>query len=301
LKKLFLKKLLVERNILYQNMTSAKCLFFLSSTLLVGMAASDSASNSVDSAVNGAVMSKGFVDAFFSSFGLILVSEIGDETFIIAALMAMQHPRMTVFAGAFGALVIMTVLSTGLGIVLPSLISRQTVRKFAFVLYTAFGLRLLWIAYNTNPKEGVEEEIKDVEAQLNERQNLRKLKERSGDSPLIDEEDANEKIKKRYGLKQALKSMFENVLDPVFLEALILTFLAEWGDRSQLATIALATHYNAVGVTIGGILGHCICTAGAVTGGKMLAMKISPRPVALFGGITFLACAYYAYAYGESI
>jgi len=281
-------------------MTSTKCLFFLSSTLLVGMAASDSASNSVDSAVNGAVVSKGFLDAFFSSFGLILVSEIGDETFIIAALMAMQHPRMTVFAGAFGALVIMTVLSTGLGIVLPSLISRQTVRKFAFVLYTAFGLRLLWIAYKTDSKEGVEEEIKDVEAQLGERQNLRKLKQRIGDSPGGDDEDANEKLK-RFGVKPALKSMFENVLDPVFLEALILTFLAEWGDRSQLATIALATHYNAVGVTIGGILGHCICTAGAVTGGKMLAMKISPRPVALFGGITFLACAYYAYAYGESI
>lgn len=282
-------------------MTSTKCLFFLSSTLLLGMAASDSASNSVDSVANGAVVSKGFVDAFFSSFGLILVSEIGDETFIIAALMAMQHPRMTVFAGAFGALVIMTVLSTGLGIVLPSLISRQTVRKFAFVLYTAFGLRLLWIAYKTDTKEGVEEEIKDVEAQLSERKNLRKLKQRSGDSPLKDDEDVNEKLKKRFGVKLALKSMLENVLDPVFLEALILTFLAEWGDRSQLATIALATHYNAVGVTIGGILGHCICTAGAVTGGKMLAMKISPRPVALFGGITFLACAYYAYAYGESI
>jgi len=282
-------------------MISTKWMFFLASTLMVGLAASDSTSSSVDNALSGTVVSKGFMDAFFSSFGLILVSEIGDETFIIAALMAMQHPRMTVFAGAFGALVIMTVLSTGLGIVLPSLISRQTVRKFACVLYTAFGFRLLWIAYKTNSKEGVEEEIKDVEAQLSERQNLRKLKQRGGDSPLEDEEDANEKLKKRSGFKRALESMFQNVLDPVFLEALILTFLAEWGDRSQLATIALATHYNAVGVTLGGVLGHCICTAGAVTGGRMLAMKISPRPVALFGGITFLACAYYAYAYGESI
>merc|ERR550534_2213413 len=95
--------------------------------------------------------------------------------------MAMQHPRMTVFAGAFGALVIMTILSTGLGIVLPSLISRQTVRKFACVLYTAFGLRLLWIAYRTNPKESVksvEDEIKDVEAQLNESQTLKKLRQK---------------------------------------------------------------------------------------------------------------------------
>merc|ERR1719499_2933969 len=131
-----------------------------------------------------AKVSKGFLDAFFSSFAMILVSEIGDETFIIAALMAMQHPKKTVFLGAFGALVIMTILSTGLGIVLPSLISRQTVRKFACVLYTAFGLRLLWIAYNTNPKESgksVEEEIKDVEAQLNESQTLKKLRQKKWD------------------------------------------------------------------------------------------------------------------------
>jgi len=283
------------------NMAPTTCLFFLASTFIVAIAVGHPASASVGAEASEAVVSKGFLDAFFSSFGLILVSEIGDETFIIAALMAMQHPRLTVFAGAFGALVIMTVLSTGLGIVLPSLISRQTVRKFACVLYTAFGMRLLYIAYKTSPKEGVEEEIKDVEAQLSESQNLRKLKLRNGDHLAGDVEDANEKLKKRSGLRPAIESLLLNVMDPVFLEALILTFLAEWGDRSQLATIALATHYNAIGVTIGGVLGHCICTVGAVTGGKMLAMKISPRPVALFGGITFLACAYYAYAYGESL
>jgi len=276
-------------------------LFLLVSTFTIGLAASDGGSSLLQSTATEIVVSKGFLDAFFSSFGLILVSEIGDETFIIAALMAMQHPRMTVFAGAFGALVIMTILSTGLGIVLPSLISRQTVRKFACVLYTAFGLRLLWIAYKTNPKESVEDEIKDVEAQLNESQTLKKLRQKNGTTTGIDAEDFNEKLGRRFGVRQAVEAMFQNVFDPVFLEALILTFLAEWGDRSQLATIALATHYNAIGVTIGGILGHCICTMGAVTGGKMLAMKISPRPVALFGGITFLACAYYAFAYGENL
>jgi len=276
-------------------------LFLLVSTFTIGLAASDGGNSILQSTATEIVVSKGFLDAFFSSFGLILVSEIGDETFIIAALMAMQHPRMTVFAGAFGALVIMTILSTGLGIVLPSLISRQTVRKFACVLYTAFGLRLLWIAYKTNPKESVEDEIKDVEAQLNESQTLKKLRQKNGTTTGIDAEDFNEKLGRRFGVRQAVEAMFQNVFDPVFLEALILTFLAEWGDRSQLATIALATHYNAIGVTIGGILGHCICTMGAVTGGKMLAMKISPRPVALFGGITFLACAYYAFAYGENL
>jgi len=38
-------------------------------------------------------------DAFVSSITMILVSEMGDETFIIAAIMAMRHPRLIVLLG----------------------------------------------------------------------------------------------------------------------------------------------------------------------------------------------------------
>jgi Uncharacterized protein family UPF0016 len=41
----------------------------------------------------------------------ILVTEFGDETFIIAAIMAMRHPRLVVYVGAMSALVFMTVQS----------------------------------------------------------------------------------------------------------------------------------------------------------------------------------------------
>ncbi len=39
----------------------------------------------------------------------ILVTEVGDETFIIAAIMAMRHARLVVFVGAMSALITMTV------------------------------------------------------------------------------------------------------------------------------------------------------------------------------------------------
>jgi putative Ca2+/H+ antiporter (TMEM165/GDT1 family) len=58
------------------------------------------------------------------------------------------------------------------------------------------------------------------------------------------------------------------VISPVFLEAFTLTFLAEWGDRSQIATIGLAAQSNVWGVTLGGVFGHGVCTGAAVMAGS---------------------------------
>jgi putative Ca2+/H+ antiporter (TMEM165/GDT1 family) len=57
----------------------------------------------------------GFYHGFLSSISVILVSEIGDKTFFIAAIMAMKYSRLTVFAAAILALAIMTVLSVVMG------------------------------------------------------------------------------------------------------------------------------------------------------------------------------------------
>ncbi|KAM7359365.1 uncharacterized protein ACRADG_008945 isoform 1-T2 [Cochliomyia hominivorax] len=80
----------------------------------------------------------------------------------------------------------------------------------------------------------------------------------------------------------------------ILMQAFTMTFLAEWGDRSQLTTIILAASKNAYGVTAGGIIGHSICTGLAVIGGRMVAAKISVRTVTIVGGIVFLGFALYA-------
>jgi hypothetical protein len=43
-----------------------------------------------------------FVGAIVNSFFMILVTEIGDKTFFIAAVLAMRHGRFVVYAGAMG-------------------------------------------------------------------------------------------------------------------------------------------------------------------------------------------------------
>ncbi|CAF3831736.1 unnamed protein product, partial [Rotaria sordida] len=65
----------------------------------------------------------------------------------------------------------------------------------------------------------------------------------------------------------------------------------EWGDRSQITTIVLAATENLLGVIIGGIIGHGLCTGLAVIGGRYVAQHISPKTVTLIGGIVFLCFA----------
>mmetsp|Transcript_11574 Transcript_11574/g.21948 ORF Transcript_11574/g.21948 Transcript_11574/m.21948 type:complete len:258 (-) Transcript_11574:104-877(-) len=198
-----------------------------------------------------------------SSFFMILATELGDETFIIAAVMSMRHPKFTVLAGALGALYLMTVLSAFLGVVLPNLISQERVTQCATVLYTFFGLRLMWVGMRG--EDDKDEEFEEVENTL---------------------KDSASK-----GQKSWLRRMFSQFCTPVFLEALMLTFLAEWGDRSQIATISLAAHQNPVAVIVGAIVGHTICTSLAVFGGEFLGKRIPQRYVAFGGGCLFILFA----------
>jgi len=68
-----------------------------------------------------------------------------------------------------------------------------------------------------------------------------------------------------------------------------MTFVAEWGDRSQIATIAMGAAKDPLGVCVGGVLGHALCTGLAVLGGKLLSTKISEKAVLIVGGVVFLA------------
>ena len=67
-----------------------------------------------------------------------------------------------------------------------------------------------------------------------------------------------------------------------------MTFLAEWADRSQIATIALAASFNLFMVTLGALLGHLLCTLGAVQVGEWISGKVSEKYVLLVGGIVFV-------------
>src|SRR5690625_527706 len=101
---------------------------------------------------------------------MILVSEVGDKTFLVAALMAMKHDRMVVFSAAFAALLVMTVLSAVLGHAVPTLIPKRLTSFLASVLFFIFGAKLLREGLAMSPDEGVSDEMHEVERELAEKE-----------------------------------------------------------------------------------------------------------------------------------
>ena len=249
-------------------------LAFLASMALLA-AADDTVETTADAGAAGEPTERvpGFTKAFGESFMVILATEIGDRTFFIAAIMAMRHSRFIIWSGAVGALVVMTVLSTLVGHVAPLLIPRSYTQLAAAGLFAFFGVRML--KDGMAAEDGASEELEEVEQELNKKQ----------DDPQADDEEAGEKTP---ALTQKEADAASN---KILMQAFTLTFLAEWGDRSQIATIALAAAREPFGVTLGGCIGHACCTAMAVVGGKLLASSISERKVLLAGGVCFVVFA----------
>jgi Ca2+/H+ antiporter, TMEM165/GDT1 family len=216
---------------------------------------------------------EGFWKAFTSSVAMILATEIGDKTFFIAAVLSMKHDRSAVFAGAMTALIIMTILSTGMGLVLPRVLPKQYTHILGGVLFLYFGIKLFTESLSMETGKA-SDELEEVEEELLRQSNKKRADEEEGGG-------GQNKGKSQQSTKP--KFWYQ-----IVIQAFTLTFLAEWGDRSQIATIALAAAKNPVGVTIGGCCGHATCTGLAVLGGRMLAARISEKTVSKWGGIIFL-------------
>lgn len=188
---------------------------------------------------------------FTAGLLLITLSELGDKTFFIGAILAMRYPRRWVFLGVILALAAMTVLSVGLGQV-AMLFPQHYVQGVAIALFFGFGFKLLYDAYRMSPQRGrSDEETEAMEAcsQLEPATMMGRM---------------------------------------VVFQALALTFAAEWGDRTQIATMTLATTNNPFGVIVGATLGHAICAAIAITAGRLVAGKISERLLTAIGGTLFI-------------
>ncbi|XP_027938126.1 protein PAM71-homolog, chloroplastic isoform X2 [Vigna unguiculata] len=206
---------------------------------------------------------------FTAAFTLIFVSEIGDKTFFIAALLAMQFEKGLVLLGSMGALGLMSVLSVVIGRIFQSVPAQfQTtvpIGEYAAVtLLLFFGLKAIKDAW-------------DLPSDV--------AKKGDNSSPELDELAEAEEL-----VKEKVSKKLSNPLEIIW-KSFSLVFFAEWGDRSMLATIALGAAQSPWGVASGAIAGHLVATTIAILGGAFLANYISEKLVGYLGGGLFLIFA----------
>ncbi len=196
------------------------------------------------------------VAAFGASLTAITLAELGDKTFFMALILSARHRARDVFIGAFAALAAVTLLSLGLGYGLRELLPTAVVPWLAAALFLGFGLKLLIDAQAMGSAEAAEELV-EAEQVINEAENRRHHRTAWG----------------------------------VIWEAFALVFIAELGDRTQFATIFLATApaFTFAGLLAGTLVGHALVTGLAVGAGRWIGGRIREQLLYRLSGGLFLA------------
>ncbi|KAL7515374.1 hypothetical protein ACHAWX_000813 [Stephanocyclus meneghinianus] len=200
---------------------------------------------------------------FYQAFSLVFLSEIGDKTFFVAALLAAKLSRFISFVGSLGALAVMSIISVVIGQVfhaVPAGIANGIPLDdvAAVIAFTYFGVKVLSEAFESEDgKSAMDEEFEEAEETV----------------------EGNEKFSKGSNVGAQIASIFA------------LVFAAEFGDRSFLATIALSAAQNPVSVAAGAIAAHGIATGIAVLGGAYISKYVSEKVIGYVGGALFLIFA----------
>ncbi|KAG2451732.1 hypothetical protein HYH02_003512 [Chlamydomonas schloesseri] len=273
-----------------------------------------------------------------AAFSLISLSEIGDKTFFISAILAARIGRAMSFAGSLAALAALTLVNVAIGALCArcpdTLLSRLQlpVAELASIgVLGFFGLRAIREGLKGKkgdplssssstadfssssasssapplpqplhrapaPSGHLAAEQQQLEGQRNAVLALSSIDSMSAVSAMA---DGGRAYSHRGGgtggtdtssSGSSISSGSRSRL-AVFFEVASLIFQAEWGDRSMLATIALASAHSPVGVAVGAVAGHAVATGVAVVGGAIAGKYISERAINLISGVLFLVFA----------
>ncbi len=173
--------------------------------------------------------------ALGAAFGLVALGELGDKTELLVISLAGRHPRVSVFAGAWAAEIVMSGIAVAIGLILVQTLPLQPIQVAAGVGFIALGAYGLW----------------------------RREREEAMAPPM--------------DRRRAFASTFA------------LVALGEVGDKTQLATVALAASTAAPGeVFVGACAALGLMMALAVFIGDRLARFLAKRTMDRLGAALFV-------------
>eukprot|EP01055_Gregarina_sp_Pseudo9_P000766 Gregarina_sp_Pseudo_9__765@NODE_1490_length_1554_cov_41_232343_g1380_i0_p1_GENE_NODE_1490_length_1554_cov_41_232343_g1380_i0NODE_1490_length_1554_cov_41_232343_g1380_i0_p1_ORF_typecomplete_len392_score95_03UPF0016/PF01169_19/5_3e15UPF0016/PF01169_19/8_1e22TerC/PF03741_16/0_0016DUF2783/PF10932_8/49DUF2783/PF10932_8/1e04DUF2783/PF10932_8/7_1Mntp/PF02659_15/0_61Mntp/PF02659_15/1_2_NODE_1490_length_1554_cov_41_232343_g1380_i03581533 len=240
--------------------------------------------------LGGATQFASFGSSVLAALSLTVVTEVGDRTFFVAALLAAQYSKWQVWLGAAAALWTQTILCSLAG----SLVHRWQFKSawmswplddyLAGVMLIIFGILHIHegLVSATEDSEGDKSASLEISpsSALLECPKTGDMKRRPSAASSKQIEQAREKINTNTLAKNQ---------SSIILHAYWLVMVAEIGDRSMFSTIALAAAQNPWGVALGASLGHGLVTGCAVTCAALLSQFLNERIIAIFGGLLFVA------------
>lgn len=222
------------------------------------------------------------IEGLGTSFGLVLLSEIGDKTFLFIAVYAtrMAWPRLMLISCI--AMFTMHVSGVLVGGTFQRFVPALYLKIVSSVMFLVFGISFIKEAYyEEDDEENLDGKYKEVENEVrtNEKQ---ELKEKDGKKTDDGRCDVHEKV-----------GLIASILMNHAVRVILMIITEEIGDRSQITAIALAATYDFWIITLGGILGHFVAVCIAITLGKVIAHYLNEKMMNYVGGLCFLSFGVY--------
>lgn len=191
---------------------------------------------------------------FSTAFATVAIAGIGDKSFLTTFVLAAKHKARWVFTGSVLALTIGAGLWITAGAWMKSIVAIDTIRIISGVAFLLFGASALIEARRMQSRQSVANNNKD---------------------------NTN-----TYHL--STQPMPANA---IIRNSFTTTFLAEFGDRTQLALLALAAGPNisAESIFSGAIAANILLAVMAVSSGKCLKNRICHKRLSYVSGVLFIA------------
>mmetsp|Transcript_14762 Transcript_14762/g.46456 ORF Transcript_14762/g.46456 Transcript_14762/m.46456 type:complete len:249 (+) Transcript_14762:98-844(+) len=199
-------------------------------------------------------------DAFLMSFGMVSMAEVFDKTWFVALVMAMRHEKHTVYWGCFAALLVHVFIAAAFGYSVAQLLTPRQLDFLAAALYGMFAVLYGYDWYTTDKDSDLMAAGKEEVA-----------------SSMREEGPGSEEAG-QYGAVQGQSAPPNRVrLGRVFCQCYMAVFVAEWGDRTQIAMIGIHASQPLVPVMLGSTLAFGLLTLSAVLVGTFLGGRTLPE------------------------
>lgn len=184
------------------------------------------------------------------AFATVALAELADKTQLVCISQACRYPAWPVLAGSAAALVAVTAAGVVLGSLLNWLLPHDVIGPLAGVLFLAFGV-LMVVSWCRDRGEDVGEVCED-------------------------------------GAEGDPKALVSG--RRVFVSTFGLVVLAELGDKTMLAVVALSGRYGQpVPVFLGASAALVAVSSAGVLAGRMIAGRVSLQAVELVAASLFIA------------